>query len=95
MWQTAKGQRSCPTDHTAIGVDLRPPAKPDGLPPPCSFHRWFLQRQGHRVQRESVLAGAGAFARALLTHTSPYTHRRYADEPALAWLSLINEGNFE
>jgi hypothetical protein len=34
------------------------------------------------------------FARALLDHVNPYTHRRYAEEPALAWLSMINEGNF-
>jgi hypothetical protein len=29
-----------------------------------------------------------------LDHVNPYTKRRYADEPALAWLSMINEGNF-
>jgi hypothetical protein len=34
-----------------------------------------------------------AFSRALLDHVNPYTGRRYADEPALAWLSMINEGN--
>ncbi len=34
------------------------------------------------------------FSRALLDHVNPYTQRRYADEPALAWLSMINEGNF-
>lgn len=34
------------------------------------------------------------FTRALLGHQNPYTKRRYADEPALAWLSMINEGNF-
>ncbi|MDO8597858.1 MAG: beta-galactosidase, partial [Sulfuricaulis sp.] len=34
------------------------------------------------------------FTRALLDHTNPYTKRRYADEPALAWLSMINEGNW-
>ncbi|MGA2659358.1 MAG: hypothetical protein ABSH34_17780 [Verrucomicrobiota bacterium] len=34
------------------------------------------------------------FARAFLGHTNPYTQRRYADEPALAWLAMINEGNF-
>ena len=34
------------------------------------------------------------FTRQLLTHVNPYTGRRYADEPALAWLSMINEGNF-
>jgi len=33
------------------------------------------------------------FARNLLTHVNPYTQMRYADDPALAWLSLINEGN--
>ncbi|MBN2290782.1 MAG: hypothetical protein JXM70_00060 [Pirellulales bacterium] len=38
-----------------------------------------------------------AFARALLDRTNPYTKLRYADDPALAWLSLMNEdcpGNF-
>ncbi|MBI5384213.1 MAG: hypothetical protein HZA90_05945 [Verrucomicrobia bacterium] len=34
------------------------------------------------------------FTRALLGHVNPYTQRRYADEPALAWLAMINEGNF-
>lgn len=34
------------------------------------------------------------FTRALLDHVNPYTKRRYAAEPALAWLSMINEGNF-
>jgi hypothetical protein len=34
------------------------------------------------------------FARAFLGHLNPYTRRRYADEPALAWLAMINEGNF-
>lgn len=38
-----------------------------------------------------------AFARALLDHRNPYTKLRYADDPALGWLSLMNEdcpGNF-
>jgi hypothetical protein len=34
-----------------------------------------------------------AFSRAFLDHKNPYTGRRYADEPALAWLAMINEGN--
>lgn len=34
------------------------------------------------------------FSRTLLGHTNPYTKRRYAEEPALAWIALINEGNF-
>lgn len=34
------------------------------------------------------------FSRALLGHVNPYTKRAWAEEPALAWLSLINEGNY-
>ncbi len=34
-----------------------------------------------------------AFARKLLAHVNPYTNTRYADDPALAWISLVNEGN--
>ncbi len=34
-----------------------------------------------------------AFARNLLEHVNPYTNRAYKDEPGLAWLALINEGN--
>ncbi|MCU0960480.1 MAG: hypothetical protein MUF48_10285 [Pirellulaceae bacterium] len=33
------------------------------------------------------------FTRNLLTHVNPYTGRAYTDDPGLAWLSLINEGN--
>ncbi len=34
-----------------------------------------------------------AFARKLLTHVNPYTKLSYADDPALAWISLVNEDN--
>ena len=34
-----------------------------------------------------------SFARQFLDHVNPYTGRRYADEPALSFLSLVNEGN--
>jgi hypothetical protein len=34
------------------------------------------------------------FAGNFLRHTNAYTARRYADEPALAWIAMINEGNF-
>lgn len=34
-----------------------------------------------------------AFARNLLAHVNPYTGLSYAKDPALAWLSMINEGN--
>jgi len=33
------------------------------------------------------------FSRALLEHVNPYTKLRYADDPALSWLSLVNEDN--
>ena len=33
------------------------------------------------------------FVRNWLNHVNPYTGRRWADEPALAWVSFINEGN--
>jgi len=35
-----------------------------------------------------------AFARNLLSHVNPHTSLSYAKDPALAWLSMINEGNF-
>lgn len=31
-------------------------------------------------------------ARALLSHVNPHTGRKYADEPALGWISMVNEG---
>ena len=33
------------------------------------------------------------FSRRWLEHVNPYTQRAYKDEPGLAWLALINEGN--
>ncbi|MBP5322159.1 MAG: cellulase family glycosylhydrolase [Kiritimatiellae bacterium] len=33
------------------------------------------------------------FSRQFLEHVNPFTKRRYADEPALSWLALVNEGN--
>jgi hypothetical protein len=43
---------------------------------------------------EGAFANWAQFTRAFLGHINPYMHRRYADEPALAWLAMINEGNF-
>ncbi|NLC59574.1 MAG: hypothetical protein GX774_22270 [Armatimonadetes bacterium] len=42
---------------------------------------------------ERAWANFAQFTRALLDHVNPYTGLRWAEEPALAWLSLINEGN--
>ncbi|HLJ57313.1 MAG TPA: hypothetical protein VKT77_19910 [Chthonomonadaceae bacterium] len=39
-----------------------------------------------------AFANYKAFATALLAHVNPYTGMRWADDPTLAWLSLINEG---
>jgi hypothetical protein len=49
--------------------------------------------------KEMVMFHDGVFsnyirhARALLNHVNPNTKRRYADEPALGWISFVNEGN--
>ncbi len=43
---------------------------------------------------QNAYANWQTFARNLLTHMNPYTKLRYADDPALAWICLINEGNF-
>ena len=49
--------------------------------------------------KELVLFHDGAFrnyldfSRQLLTHVNPETGRRWADEPAFAFLALVNEGN--
>lgn len=34
------------------------------------------------------------FTRQWLRHVNPHTGRCYAEEPALAWLAIVNEGNF-
>ena len=34
-----------------------------------------------------------AFARNFLNHVNPYTSLRYAEDPTLAWIALVNEGN--
>jgi len=34
-----------------------------------------------------------AFAKAFLTHVNPHTGRRYADEPGMPFLAMINEGS--
>lgn len=42
---------------------------------------------------DAVFNDLVSFTRQFLTHVNPYTGRSYAQEPALAWLSLVNEGN--
>ena len=42
---------------------------------------------------EGAYSNLCAFSRQLLCHVNPRTGRRWADEPALAWIALVNEGN--
>ncbi|MCE0496364.1 MAG: hypothetical protein LV481_00250 [Methylacidiphilales bacterium] len=42
--------------------------------------------------REAAYQDWTTFARKFLDRVNPYTGRRIADDPALAWISLINEG---
>lgn len=42
---------------------------------------------------EGVFQNYLQFARNFLSHVNPFTGRSYAEEPALSWIALINEGN--
>ena len=42
---------------------------------------------------EPAFQNWAAFARAFLTHVNPHTGRRYADEPGMPFIALINEGS--
>ena len=42
---------------------------------------------------EPAVSNYLAFARAFLGHVNEFTGRRYADDPAIALLSIVNEGN--
>ena len=69
---------------------------------PISYRSIGIDRDGnvkmnefkYLVQvHEGAYSNYVAFARNFLNHVNPHTKRRYADEPALALLSLVNEGN--
>ena len=42
-------------------------------------------------ENEAAYSNLCAFAKNWLTHTNAFTGRRWADEPGLAWISLVNE----
>lgn len=66
--------------YRAIGIDR------DGAMPAIEFKELLPV---HPKAYENFLA----FSRLFLTHVNAYTGRRYADEPALAWIAFVNEGN--
>ena len=51
----------------------------------------------HAVSADGLFTGAYsnyvAFAKSFMLHRNRHTGRTYAEEPALAWISLVNEGN--
>ncbi len=69
-----------PIAYRAIGIDR------DG-DVPMSVFKYLVQ------VHEGAYSNYLAFARNFLTHVNPHTGRRIADEPAMALLSLVNEGN--
>ncbi len=72
---------SRPVPYREIGIDR------DGAIPMNTFKIMVPVHNG-------AFENWKAFTRSFLGHVNPYTGHRYAEEPALAWLALINEGNF-
>ena len=66
--------------YRACGIDR------DGVVPMQEYKELVLFHEG-------AFTNYLAFARQLLGHVNPETGRRWADEPALAFLALVNEGN--
>lgn len=67
-------------DNRAVGID-----KPGKI----NYNDYKLRV----LVDETTFQELVSFTRQFLSHVNPYTGHRYADEPALAWLSLVNEGN--
>ena len=64
----------------AIGFDRDGSVPTEKFKILCAFH-------------EPAFSNLCAWARAFLTHVNPHTGRNLAEEPALATLALVNEGN--
>ena len=64
----------------AIGIDRDGTVPTEKFKILCAFH-------------EPAFSNLCAWARAFLTHVNPHTGRSLAEEPALATLALVNEGN--
>ncbi|MBR1609453.1 MAG: hypothetical protein IJ678_07555, partial [Kiritimatiellae bacterium] len=69
-----------PVAWRAIGVDRDGTMTKEDFKIACLFH-------------EGAYSNLVEWSRQFLTHVNPYTGRSLADEPALATLALVNEGN--
>ena len=69
-----------PVSYRSVGIDLDGNVQMDEFKELVQVH-------------DGVFANYLAFARAFLGHVNPYTGRSLAQEPALGWISLVNEGN--
>ena len=68
---------------------------------PIAWRAVGVDRDGHfsdikcAAVHEGVFSNYLAFAANWICRTNSITGRRYADEPAIAWISLVNEGNLD
>ena len=74
---------------TDLFVSRRIPWRSIGEPRAGSPRHFKVLMHFHEGAKSNYLA----FARNLLNHVNPYTKLRYAEDPTLAWISLVNEGN--
>jgi hypothetical protein len=53
----------------------------------------FREFRPHIAINDKALENVKAFARNFFGHRNPYTGLSYAEDPSLAWICLVNEGN--
>lgn len=53
----------------------------------------FREFRPHIAVNPKALENVKAFARNFFQHRNPYTGLTYAEDPSLAWICLVNEGN--
>lgn len=77
---------SRPVTWRQMGIDR------EGSPEDMPGGRWLFKIL--IAFHEGAYQNWKAFATAFLSHVNPYTGRRYADEPGLPLLSMVNEANY-
>lgn len=77
---------SRPVTWRQMGIDR------DGSPRDVPEGRWLFKLL--IAFHEGAYANWKAFATVFMTHVNPYTGRRYADEPGMPLLSMVNEANY-